>query len=135
MITTGVLVDFWRATKFTPGHHGHILVKPTIVQVLYQGREPLVELRQMGVLHAIERVAVEVPTAEVEGDDAGTSLDEPARHEKVLKIPGSTVTKTVGISLAIAFPNMLRLLRNVEGLCEPKIKQMPASATLVDTSR
>ena len=78
---------------------------------------------------------VEVPTAEVEGDDVGTSLDEPARHEKVLKIPGSNVTKTVGISLAIAFPNMLRLLRNVEGLCEPKIKQMPASATLVDTSR
>ena len=89
------------------------------MEILDEGREPLIELRQVGVAHAVEVVGVEVPTAEVERHDAGPCLDEPAGDEEVLEIPRGTVAEPVGIPLAVALADTLGLLFDVERLGEP----------------
>ena len=89
------------------------------MEILDEGREPLIELRQVGVAHAVEVVGVEVPAAEVERHDAGSGLDEPAGDEEVLEIPRGAVAKPVGISLAVALADTLGLLSDVERLGEP----------------
>ena len=119
VVAPGVLVDQRRASELPPGDDGHILVEAAGMEILDERREPLVELRQVGVAHAVEVVGVEVPAAEVERHDPGTGLDEPAGDEEVLEIPRGTVAEPVGIPLAVALADTLGLIGNVECLGEP----------------
>ena len=119
MIAAGILVDERRAAELAPGHHGHVLVETAFVEVLDERGQPLVELRQVRVLHAIERVAVEVPTAKVQRHHSATGLDEPPCHEKVLEVRRRAVTESLLAPLAVAVTDPLRLLRDVDRLGEP----------------
>ena len=119
VVAPGVFVDQRRASELPPGDDGHVLVEAAGMEILDEGREPLIELRQVGVAHAVEVVGVEVPAAKVERYDAGSGLDEPAGDEEVLEIPRGAVAEPIGIPLAVAFAHRRRLLSDVERLGEP----------------
>ena len=123
VVAAGILVDLRRTAEFTPRHDGDVLVEPALVQILDEGRQALVELRQMGVLHAIERVAVKVPAAEVQRHDTAARLDEAARHQEVLEVARRAIPESIRVALAVPFPHPRGLLGQVERTGEATARQ------------
>ena len=119
MIAARILVDLRRAAELAPGDDRHVFIEPTFVKILDERGESLIELRQVRVLHAVERVAVKVPAAEVERDHPAPGLDEPPGHEKVLEVRRRAVAKPFLAPLAVAVADPLWLLRDVDRLGEP----------------
>ncbi len=63
VVAAGVLVDLGRAAELAPDDHGDVAVEAAVVDVLDQGRDPLVEQRQV-LAEPVEVVAVRVPEAD-----------------------------------------------------------------------
>ena len=75
VVAAGVLVDLGRAAELAPDDDRHVLVEPARVEVVDQGRQGLIELREVRAALA-EVVPVEVPAAEGQrhaADPASTS--------------------------------------------------------------
>ena len=117
VVASGVLVDLGSASKFPPGHHGHILLHAALMQVLDQRAVGLIEEREMGQQLAVI-IAVEVPASEVEGDAAGTRFHQSACDQEMFAVPGRAISIILRIPFAIALPDLRRLLAEVQGFHE-----------------
>ena len=115
VIAPGIGIDSRCSTKFSPGDDSDVLIHSTLMQVLDQGGQSLIKLRQMGVFHAVEVIAVKVPATEVQRDHATTGFDKPACHQKVFEVPRSPVAESTGVALAITFSDGRWFGRDIKG--------------------
>jgi hypothetical protein len=65
VIASCIFVDAGCSANFAPGNDCDIFVHTAFVDVFNEGRETLIELRQVRVLEAVEVIGVEIPTPEV----------------------------------------------------------------------
>jgi len=118
MVAAGVLVDLRRPPELPPHDHGDVVGQAAGVEILDQGRDPLVELR--GVFPAgAEVVAVVVPEAVAQRHAAHPRLDQPPRGEELLHQPRGAVPLVLLGAVAVAVADFLRLARHVERLGQP----------------
>src|SRR5205823_427709 len=86
------------------------------LQIIDQGGESLIEFGAV-VAHQTEVVAVAVPAAVGQGDDANAGLDETARHQQVIVAGrGAVVLELVRLAVAVHRLDLLRLAADIEGL-------------------
>ena len=116
MIPSGVFIDLWGSAKFAPRDHGNVLVHPTLVEVLNQSGEALIEVGQVRVSCFAEVPTVKIPTPKIECHHSNASLNKSSGHEEVLTVPGGTVAVTFFKTLTVTFPYNRILLGEVKRL-------------------
>ena len=89
------------------------------MQIFDQGGESLVEPGKVRVLELAMIVRVEIPTAEVESDDASTSFHKSTGQQEMFKIPWGAIAIAIWIALAIFASYRLGLLGNIKRICQP----------------
>ena len=84
VVAAGVLVDLRRAAELAGADDDRAVQHAAVVEVLDQGRQRLIEVRQQAGLQGVEVLAVRVPAADADGDEADAGLDQPASRERAL---------------------------------------------------
>src|SRR5947207_10594579 len=100
MITTGILVDGWRATELAPYDDRNILIQSAQVQIFHQCAKSLIKKREV-LPQRSEVVTMMVPPTERQRYAAGTRFHKAARNEKVLHQFRPTIVTVFGIAFAI----------------------------------
>ena len=113
VIAPGVRVDLRGASELAPRHHRHVLVQPTLMQILDERAHGLIEEREMGEQFAVV-VAVEIPATEIQRHAAGTGFDETPGDEEVFAIPRSTIAIVLRITFAVPLTHGGGFLAQVE---------------------
>ena len=87
VVATDLGADARGAAEFAPDEDGDVFVESALVEVVNEGGDGLVEDGEILAFAAedvVVRAAVPVPLAVVDGDDAGTGLDEAAGGKEAL---------------------------------------------------
>src|SRR5262245_53211291 len=108
-------IDLRRTTKFSPDHHGYVLIKSTLVQVGKQGGQAHVQIRKLGArfdkVHAV--APVPVPAAIVERYHTRPGFDQPPGDEKIARHARRSVAAILGIVWTISFDDAWVFLRKI----------------------
>ena len=104
MIAPAAFIDDGRPPKFSQGDHERVLQQAAVIQIADQGRQSLIELRHVGVLHRFENVHMVIPAAVVTGYERDADLDQSPAQQQAL---------AQGVP-AIQVAHVFRLARNIE---------------------
>src|SRR5207253_19089 len=110
-------VDTRRATEFAANYQQNLLVEAAIGAIFEECGDGVIDLGTE-VFHAVGDVAVHVPAAEVDGDEADAGLAQPARHEHLL-------AERAGRVVAIAGARILAVdVERLAGLAGDEIERL-----------
>src|SRR5205814_605889 len=77
VIAASIVVDARRSPKFAGNYQENLILKAALVDVFDEGGDRVIDLRSQ-ILHALRDLAVHVPAAKMNGDEADVRLAEPA---------------------------------------------------------
>ena len=118
MVAARIIVDDRRTPELAPCNHSHILIEAALMQIFDQGAHSLIEVRSMGVSELRKIIAMEIPSPEIQGDDASAGLDESASDEEMFEITRGAIAVVSRIALAVPFTDPLGFLREVKRVGE-----------------
>src|SRR5215218_365023 len=101
MIAPGVFVDDGAAAEFAPDDYAHVFVKAAIMKILHEGGHAGVEHRQIFAGDFVI-VAVIIPEAERDRDEARACFNEAAGEEKLFEHARGSVAANGGIAFSVA---------------------------------
>ena len=115
VVPSAFLVELRSAAEFTPHHHTDVLIQTAVVQVLDEGRQSVIQLREnFAGLRKVARMPV--PAVETQGDATHASFDEAARHQELLRTLRSAVVAALHGASPITGPDLGILLVEIQSL-------------------
>ena len=120
VVAAGDAADFGGAAEFAPDDDGDVFFQAAVIQVLDEGGQALVQLRQL-VPQVAEVVLVGVPVAELERDDGDARFHQAAGHQQGLPHR----------RLAVFLPRLWFFALEVEDFSRAMLEQRPGPAAIL----